>query len=74
MKSMMKLMTLSLFALCCFGLRGSRLTIDADNQAVNNACKADAQTAGCGNEVVGKGLSEVHSRLQEEQPEFQGQL
>ncbi len=27
-----------------------------DAQAINAACKADASTAGCGNEVVGKGL------------------
>lgn len=28
----------------------------ADVQNVNNSCKADAATAGCGQEVVGKGL------------------
>ncbi len=27
-----------------------------DAQAINSACKADAATAGCGDEVVGKGL------------------
>ncbi|HEY6094787.1 MAG TPA: hypothetical protein VIU93_07520 [Gallionellaceae bacterium] len=31
-------------------------TMKADNQAVDSACKAEAQTAGCGSEVVGKGL------------------
>lgn len=28
----------------------------ADAQAINDACKADASTAGCDSEVVGKGL------------------
>ena len=31
-------------------------TMKADNDAINSACTTDAQTAGCGNEVVGKGL------------------
>ena len=30
--------------------------LQADNQSINTACAADAQTAGCGTEVVGKGL------------------
>jgi hypothetical protein len=28
----------------------------ADNQAIDSACAADAQTAGCGSEIVGHGL------------------
>jgi hypothetical protein len=31
-------------------------TMTADRNSVNSACTAEAQTAGCGNEVVGKGL------------------
>ena len=31
-------------------------TVKADAQAVDNACTAEAKTAGCGDEVVGKGL------------------
>ena len=31
-------------------------TIQADAQDINKACQADAATAGCGTEVVGKGL------------------
>jgi hypothetical protein len=30
--------------------------VQADKSAVDAACKADATTAGCGTEVVGKGL------------------
>ncbi len=30
--------------------------VKEDAQAINSACKADAATAGCGDEVVGKGL------------------
>jgi hypothetical protein len=30
--------------------------IKADNQTIDSACSGDAQTAGCGSEVVGKGL------------------
>jgi len=31
-------------------------TMSADNQAIASACSAEAQAAGCGSEVVGKGL------------------
>ncbi len=31
-------------------------TLTKDAQAINSACASDAATAGCGGEVVGKGL------------------
>lgn len=35
---------------------GKNPEMKADAEAINAACKSDAATAGCGNEVVGKGL------------------
>ncbi len=55
----MKILSLSLLtliALSNFAMAAPDATIQADNQAINTACSADAQTAGCGSEVVGKGL------------------
>jgi hypothetical protein len=44
--------------------------IDADNQAINSACSADAQTAGCGGEVVGKGLLKCLHAYKKANPKF----
>ncbi len=56
MKTVSKALVLSLFALSAASAFAADATISADNQSIDNACKAEAQTAGCGNEVVGKGL------------------
>ncbi len=41
-----------------------------DNQAINTACTADAQTAGCGSEVVGKGLLKCLHAYKEAHKDF----
>jgi hypothetical protein len=51
-----KLMILILSA-CTFSMaQAANEQLKADKDQVNAACSADAQTAGCGGEVVGKGL------------------
>jgi hypothetical protein len=44
--------------------------LKADRDAVNNACSADAQTAGCGSEVVGKGLLKCLHSYKKSHSEF----
>lgn len=39
-----------------FGLSVASADMKSDKEAVNAACLQDAATAGCGSEVVGKGL------------------
>lgn len=45
-------------------------TIQADNQGINSACSSDAQTAGCGGEVVGKGLLRCLHAYKKKTPAF----
>ncbi len=45
-------------------------TIQADNQAINTACAADAKTASCGGEVVGKGLLICLHAYKKSNPKF----
>jgi len=46
-------------------------TLKADRQAIDSACTQEAQTAGCGNEVVGKGLLKcIHAYKQKNQKTF----
>lgn len=41
---------------CRSALKQMKAEFSADAQDVNNACRADAEVAGCGQEVVGGGL------------------
>lgn len=45
-------------------------TVAADAQGVNAACQAEASTAGCGNEVVGKGLLKCMTAYKQAHKEF----
>ncbi len=50
---------------------GKNPTIKADAQAVDNSCAAEAKTAGCGDEVVGKGLLKcIHGYKQAHKKDF----
>jgi hypothetical protein len=42
----------------------------SDAKAVDNACQAEAQTAGCGQEVVGKGLLKCIGAYRKEHKDF----
>lgn len=44
--------------------------MQADNSAINSGCSADAQTAGCGGEVVGKGLLKCLFAYKKANPSF----
>jgi len=50
------LATVLLFGVSLNAHAGKNPVMKADAQAIDAACKSDAATAGCGNEVVGKGL------------------
>ena len=54
MKAMSILLASMIVSASAFAAQDSAM--QADNQAINSACSADAQTGGCGTEVVGKGL------------------
>ncbi len=45
-------------------------TIKADAQAIDSACKAEAATAGCGDEVVGKGLLKCMGQYKKAHKDF----
>lgn len=46
--------------------------IQADDNAINSACATEAKTAGCGNEVVGKGLLKcIHAYKKANKKTFQ---
>jgi hypothetical protein len=46
--------------------------IQADNNSIDSACSAEAKTAGCGNEVVGKGLLKcIHAYKKANKKAFQ---
>jgi hypothetical protein len=44
------------FAISASPVFAADQAMQADAQGIDSACQADAATAGCGNEVVGKGL------------------
>ena len=44
--------------------------VQADKTQVNSACSADAQTAGCGGEVVGQGLLKCLHSYKKEHKDF----
>lgn len=48
--------TAILFAFSINANAAKDAVLSADAQAIDTACKADAATAGCGAEIVGKGL------------------
>lgn len=52
MKKQILIIALSLMSVSAF----ANEAVKADRDAVNSSCSADAQTASCGSEVVGKGL------------------
>jgi hypothetical protein len=55
MNKVMSLMAVG-FALSASPVFAADATMQADAQGIDSACQADAATAGCGSEVVGKGL------------------
>ena len=57
MKAIFKALLCSTFVLAAASAYAAPdATIQADNQAINSACTADAQAANCGSEAVGTGL------------------
>ena len=70
----MKALTIAILALSCLVTSNSfadqNPAIDADKQAINSACSADASTAGCGSEVVGKGLLKCLHMYKKANPSF----
>jgi len=65
-----KLAILSTLFLSTVSFAQPDATIQADNQAINSACSSDAQTAGCGSEVVGKGLLKCLHAYKKANPGF----
>jgi hypothetical protein len=68
----MKIISTAIVSLIISGaaLAAPDATMQADNQAINTACAADAQTAGCGGEVVGKGLLKCLWHYKHSNPSF----
>lgn len=65
-KSHLLVFAFSLVTFSAFAQEG----VKADREAVNAACSTDAQTAGCGSEVVGKGLLKCLHNYKKEHKEF----
>jgi hypothetical protein len=53
---MMKIIVLAVSLLSVSSVFAADATMKADAQGIDSACTADAQTASCGSEIVGKGL------------------
>ncbi len=68
MKKLFTFVSLLIISMAAFA--GPDATMQADNQAINTACTADAQTAGCGGEVVGKGLLKCLFKYKKATPSF----
>lgn len=49
---------------------GNSSALSQDKQAIDSACTADAATAGCGSEVVGKGLLKCLHAYKKANPSF----
>jgi len=57
MKTISKVLMITLLTVSAFSAYAAPdAAIQADNTAIDSACATDAKTAGCGTEVVGKGL------------------
>jgi hypothetical protein len=66
MKNKILVLALSLMTAQAFAAE----PLKADREAVNASCSADAQTAGCGSEVVGKGLLKCLHNYKKAHKEF----
>lgn len=51
-------------------LKDEKAKVEADKTQVNSACSADAQTAGCGGQVVGEGLLKCMHAYKKEHKDF----